>query len=86
MGTLSSYIREAMRLAEYEIIENDEPYYGEIPGLQGVWAVGSNLKECQEELESALEDWILAGLSWGHTIPVIAGIDLNLSKEPIEAT
>jgi hypothetical protein len=28
-------------------------------------------------LRSALEDWVLVGLKLGHTLPVIAGIDLN---------
>jgi hypothetical protein len=38
------------------------------------------LKECEDELRSALEDWILVGLKLGHTLPVVEGIDLN--KEP----
>jgi hypothetical protein len=35
---LASYIDKAMELAVYEIIEDDGTYWGEIPGLQGVWA------------------------------------------------
>jgi hypothetical protein len=38
------------------------------------------LRQCEEELRSTLEDWILVGLKLGHPLPVIAGIDLN--KEP----
>ena len=34
---LLEYIEEALRRARYEIIEDEEPYYGEIPELQGVW-------------------------------------------------
>jgi len=29
------YINEALTLAQYEIIDDEEPYYGEIPGIQG---------------------------------------------------
>jgi len=59
METLSSYIKEAMRRARYEIIEAQEPYYGEIAGIQGVWATGKTLEASREELKSALGDWIL---------------------------
>jgi predicted RNase H-like HicB family nuclease len=72
---LTSYIREAMRLARYEIIE-DRTYYGEIPGFQGVWANGELLDACREELQSVLEDWLVLGLRIGHEIPTVAGISL----------
>ncbi|MER3554564.1 MAG: type II toxin-antitoxin system HicB family antitoxin [Meiothermus sp.] len=84
MGAITSYIKEAMRLAEYEIIEDEEPYYGHIPGLEGVWAAGKTLEACRDELESVLEDWILLGLRFGDQIPVLAGIDLNVSRKPLE--
>ena len=29
------YIDAALSLAKYEIIDDEEPYYGEIPGIQG---------------------------------------------------
>src|ERR1019366_4851288 len=34
------YINAAMERAHYEIIEDAEPFYGSIPGIQGVWATG----------------------------------------------
>ena len=40
-------------------------------------AFGQSLRECESELRSTLEDWILAGLKLGHKLPVLAGIDLN---------
>ncbi len=72
---LTSYIREAMRLAKYEILE-DQTFYGEIPGFQGVWANANSLDTCREELQSVLEDWLVLGLRMGHEIPVVAGINL----------
>jgi predicted RNase H-like HicB family nuclease len=59
---LLEYIRAAMRLAHYKLLE-DGTYFGEIPGFAGVWANEPSLEECREELQSALEDWILLGLS-----------------------
>ena len=40
-------------------------------------AFGNTFAECQIELRSTLEDWVLVGLKLGHALPVIAGIDLN---------
>lgn len=76
---LTSYIREAMRLAEYEKLE-DNTYYGEIPGFNGVWANADSLDACREELQSALEDWLLLGLRMRHELPVVAGINLMLAE------
>lgn len=58
---LLEYIRQAMRLAKYEIL-SDRMYYGEIPGFAGVWAQAAALEECLEELQSALEDRLILGL------------------------
>ena len=77
---LTTYIQAAMRLAKYEILE-DGGYYGEIPGFQGVWASAEALDACREELQSALEDWLVLGLRMGHPLPVVAGINLI----PVEA-
>ena len=76
---LINYIREAMRLAKYEILEEGQ-YYGEIPGFEGVWAQAQNLEACREELQSALEDWLVLGLRLGHKLPVVAGIHLVPSE------
>jgi len=39
---LTAYIQAAMRLAHYEILE-DETFYAEIPGFQGVFANADTL-------------------------------------------
>jgi len=56
------YINEALRRARYEIIKDEEPYYGEIPGIQGVWATGNTLEECREQLKETLDEWIILSL------------------------
>jgi predicted RNase H-like HicB family nuclease len=73
---LTAYIEAAMELARYEKLE-DGTYAGEIPKLKGVAAFGVTLRECERELRSTLEDWILVGLRLGHRMPRLAGIDLN---------
>lgn len=72
---LTTYIQAAMKLAKYEIL-TEGTYYGEIPGFQGVWANAPSLETCREELQSALEDWLILGLRMGHQLPVVAGINL----------
>jgi predicted RNase H-like HicB family nuclease len=73
---LSDYIHEAIAISEIEHLE-DGTYVGKIPNCQGVIAFGDTLFECQTQLRSTLEDWILVGLKLGHILPVITGIDLN---------
>ncbi len=77
---LTAYINAAMRKAHYEILPNNEGYFGKIEGLQGVWANAETLESCREELRETLEEWILLGIKMGHTIPVIDGIDLNVKE------
>ncbi len=77
---LTGYVEQAMAHAVYDKLE-DGTYAGRIPPCKGVVAFGSTLRECEDELHSTLEDWILVGLKLGHPLPVIASINLN--KEPI---
>lgn len=74
---LASYIDQAMEIAVYEIIEDEGTYWGEIPGLQGVWAHQQTLEGCRRELREALSDWIALRLRLGLLIPVIGDINLN---------
>lgn len=53
---LIQYIQAALEKAKYEIIEDEEPYYGEVPELEGVWATGKTLEEARL-LKNAAEIW-----------------------------
>jgi predicted RNase H-like HicB family nuclease len=66
---LAEYIDRAMEQAVYEIIEDDRMYWGEIPGLQGVWAHHNTLEGCRRELREALSDWITLRLQLDLSIP-----------------
>ena len=78
---LTKYIDAAMRRAKYKILEDDGSFFGEIPGLQGVWANEDTLEGCRDELQSALEDWIMFKLELGHTIPEVDGISLSVKEK-----
>jgi predicted RNase H-like HicB family nuclease len=83
---LSDYVAEALARAAFEKLE-DGSYAGCIPSCTGVVAFGTSLRECENELRSTLEDWILVGLQLKHPLPVIEGIDLNKepAREPVDA-
>jgi predicted RNase H-like HicB family nuclease len=78
---ITEYIAAAMRRARYELIDDAEPYYGEIEGLQGVWATGKTLEECREKLCEVLDGWILVRLSRGLGIPPIDGKHIEVPRE-----
>jgi len=76
---LTDYVSQLMGHALYDKLE-DGSFAGRIPQCKGVIAFGATLRQCEDELRSTLEDWILVGLKLGHPLPVVAEIDLN--KEP----
>lgn len=77
---LSKYILSAMKKARYEILEDDNTYYGNIPGFKGVYANADTLEDCREELEEVLEEWLFLRISRNLPIPEIDGIKLKIKK------
>ena len=82
---LSEYLDQAMAQAVYDKLD-DGTFAGRIPSCKGVLAFGGTLRECEDEVRSTLEDWILVGLKLGHSLPVIGGLDLNKepTREPVD--
>ena len=66
---LTDYVNKLMVQAVYDKLE-DGIFSGRIPSCKGVIAFGSTLRDCEEELHSTLEDWILVGLKLGHHLPL----------------
>jgi len=44
---LIEYIEVALKRARYKIIDDEEPYYGEVAERQGVWATVSLLRNAE---------------------------------------
>ena len=63
------YIEAALGKAKYDIIRDEEPYYGEVPGLKGIWATGKTLEECRKNLSEVIEGWIIVRIKKGLFIP-----------------
>ena len=76
---LTDYIRAAMARAAFARID-DGSFFGEIPGLQGIWANGQTEPDTREELQRVLEGWIVLRLEHGLPIPELAGITLRTAR------
>ncbi|HEO64456.1 MAG TPA: type II toxin-antitoxin system HicB family antitoxin [Spirochaetes bacterium] len=78
---LIEYIEEALRRAQYKMIENDdEPYFGEVDELEGVWAVGKTLEECRETLKDVIEGWIMLGIKENDPFPKLGDFEIKEIK------
>ncbi len=75
------YIQAALEKANYEMIEDEEPFYGEVPGLEGVWATGKTLEDCRKNLAEVIEGWIIIRLRRGLLIPVIDRHKIEVPEE-----
>jgi predicted RNase H-like HicB family nuclease len=73
---LLEYVSAAMRVATYEKLA-DGSYSGTIRLCPGTIAFARTLFECQEELRSVLEDWLIVKLRHGDAIPVVGRVNLN---------
>lgn len=78
---IQEYLEKALSKAHYEIIKEEEPYYGEVSDLTGVWATGKTLEECRNKLAEVIEGWIIVRLRKGLIIPHIEGYGIESPKE-----
>jgi len=78
---LLQYLQTALECAHYEIIEDEEPFYGEAPSLDGVWATGKSLEECRRNLAEAIEDWVLFSIVKGSPIPALGQVAIHLPEK-----
>ena len=62
---IAEYVQAALDRVRYEIIDDAEPYYGEVPELEGVWATGSTLEQCRHNLAEVIDGWLVVRLRKG---------------------
>jgi predicted RNase H-like HicB family nuclease len=77
---LTEYIQEALKRAKYEIINDKEPYYAEIPELKGVWATGNSLEECRKNLIEVIEGWLILSIKKDLPIPKLGNVTIEEVK------
>ena len=78
---ITMYIQKAMEHARYEILSDDNSFYGEIPNCPGVYANADTLEACRKELEAILEEWILLRVYKNLPIPEIEGVEIKIKTE-----
>ena len=78
---IHSYIDAAIQRARYELIQDEEPYYGEVPELQGVWATGKTLEECRRNLIEVVDGWLLLRIARRMPVPALGEVRLELPEE-----
>lgn len=75
---LRRYIETALHRARYEMLATDLLFYGEVPGLDGVYAEAATLEQCRDELESVVEEWLLLRIARQLPIPPLDGVDVRV--------
>jgi predicted RNase H-like HicB family nuclease len=75
---ITEYLQAALERAHYEIIEDEEPFYGEVRELPGVYATGKTLEECRANLSEVVEEWVVLSISRNLSIPEINGRTVKL--------
>ena len=76
---LTEYIVKKLGEARYKLLQ-DGSYFGEIPGLSGIWANAKNLEDCRKELQEVLEDWILLKVRDHQRVP---GFQIKIDRREL---
>ena len=77
---LNDYIQAALNQATYEILPDNEGFYGSLPSCPGVCATGKTLEACRKELIEVLEGWILLRVRLNLPLPTIDNVTLVVEK------
>jgi predicted RNase H-like HicB family nuclease len=77
---LTSYLDAAMKRAHYDMLSDDQTFYGEIPGFDGVYANAPTLEGCRDQLLEVLEEWILFRVSRNLPLPEVDGLTLRFHE------
>jgi len=76
---LSAFIEKQLKKARYKLLP-DGSYFGEIVGINGVWANTKTLESCRDELQEVLEEWVLLKVRAGERV---SGLSFPSEKFPI---
>ena len=78
---LLEYMQAALERAHYEIIDDENPFYGEVPHLAGVWATGVTLEDCRRNLAAVVEDWVLFSIAKGLKTPPLGEAQIHVPEK-----
>jgi predicted RNase H-like HicB family nuclease len=75
----SEFLHKKMKTAKYKILR-DGTYFGEIPGIRGVWSNAAHLEDCRKELQDVLEEWLFLKVRFGEKVP---GLEINTDRRAL---
>lgn len=75
----NQYVVRKLKEARYKLLKGGI-YFGEIPGLRGVWASAKNLEDCRKELQEVLEDWLLLKVRNREKVP---GFEIKFDRREL---
>jgi len=59
----------------------DGQFFASIPEFEGLWATGATVEEARNDLEVALESWIVAALTISHSsLPKLGNVTLAFER------
>ncbi len=76
---LFEYTQKALGKAEYRKLD-DETWFAEIPGFEGVWANAKSVEECRRELLEVLDEWLILKLRDRDPIPLTPFLEKGISS------
>jgi predicted RNase H-like HicB family nuclease len=66
---IADYTGAALEKANYKNIAGAEPFFGEVPGWEGVHATGKTREDCRNNLEKVIQGWLVVKLKRRQPIP-----------------
>jgi predicted RNase H-like HicB family nuclease len=79
---IHEYLNAALHSAQYKKLE-DESWFAEVPGLDGVWANGESVEFCRQELLEVIEEWLILKLRDNDDIPPINNTTIQIPREEV---
>jgi predicted RNase H-like HicB family nuclease len=80
MGTIRRYISEALKRAVTSGW-GDGQFFASIPDFEGLGATGASIEDACNDLEGALESWIVAALTMSRiALPKLGDVTLCLER------
>lgn len=76
---LREYVDKKLSSAQYKLLK-DGTYFGEISGVQGVWANAKTLELCRQQLQDVLEEWLLLKVRNRESVP---GFGLKVDRRDL---
>ncbi len=79
---ITEYVKAALEKATYKRLE-DDTWFAEIEGFEGVWANAETVELCRSELMEVLEEWIVIKISDNDPLPVVNGFTVKIPQKAV---